>query len=64
MIITMADVQRAGHCASGARRWFEGYALDFRDFLKHGIDVETFLATGSQYAIDIVNLKRERQKNG
>lgn len=59
--VTIDDCRRAGHCAVGIRRWFEHYGLDFRAFLREGIDEETFLATGDAHAIRIVQLKRERE---
>jgi len=59
--VTVDDCRRAGHCAIGIRRWFEYRGLDFRDFLRNGIDVDIFLATGDAYAIRVVQLKRERE---
>lgn len=61
-IITIDDVRRAGHCALGARRWFERHGFDFRKFLRKGIDVETFLATGDGQAQQVVDRKRERER--
>ena len=60
MRITIDDV-RAIHCARGARRWFEQHGLDFRAFLRDGIDVETFLATGDQRAESVVQHKLLRE---
>ena len=57
----MDDVRRAGHCARGARRWFEQHGFNFKDFLKNGIDVETFLATGDGQAQQVVDRKHERE---
>jgi hypothetical protein len=57
--ITIDDVRKAGHCALGARRWFESHGLDFRDFLKNGIETERLLATGDGHAADMVRRKRE-----
>jgi len=34
--VFIQDIRNAGHCTIGARRWFEGYDLDFRQFLKEG----------------------------
>lgn len=62
--ITISDIRKAGHCVSGAKRWFEGHHLDFRAFLKDGIDAETLLATGDQLAQDVINHKRGRNTNG
>lgn len=65
VLITMEDVTLAGHCARGTKAWFEGYGLDFRDFLKHGIDGETFLGVnspdGDAYAQQVYDRKLARE---
>lgn len=38
--LTPQDVQRAGYCLAGCKKWFEAQNLDFRDFLRSGIAVE------------------------
>ena len=58
--IDINDIRQAGHCVRGAREWFERHDLDFRAFLKGGIDVETLLATGDHLAVDVIERKRER----
>jgi len=60
--VTIEDVRALGHCARGIKAWFDGYGLDFRDFLKNGIGVQTFLATGDGQAFRIVEKKRAREK--
>lgn len=60
--ITITDVRDAGFCASGARRWFEAYGLDFRDFVKHGISAEDLLATNDSYADRVVEYVRSRER--
>lgn len=64
MIITIDDIIKAGICASGARRWFNAHGLDFRDFMRNGIDAELLLATGDAYARQVVDRKLERLNNG
>lgn len=68
MIITMADVRatkgfntRDSLCAKGARRWFEQNGLDFRDFLKNGIDEEILLNVGDAFAVAVVEQAHGRQ---
>lgn len=58
--ITISDIRKAGHCVSGARRWFALRGFNFRDVLAHGIEAETLLATNDQLALDVVNHKRKR----
>jgi len=60
VIITIADVRESGICAAGARRWFDAYGFDFRDFMQNGIDSATLLATGDAYAHRVVAMKQER----
>lgn len=60
-VITITDIRRAGHCAIGIRRWFESRGLDFRAFLRDGITVELFLATGDGMAAEVVRRTRERK---
>lgn len=59
--VTMSHLQRCGFCARGARRWFEGQNLDFRDFLKRGIDAETLRATGDARALAAVREAEKRR---
>lgn len=61
MIITIDDIAKAGLCGSGARRWFHNYGLDFRDFMKNGIDAEVLLATEDARAQYVVDKKLERE---
>lgn len=60
MIITIDDCRKAGHCVKGIRAWFDTYGLDFKKFLKEGIEEEAFLATKDAYAIEIVRLKKAK----
>lgn len=60
-IVTIADVRKSGHCASGAREFFESNNLDFRDFLKNGVKASVLLATGDARAVQVVNRTRERR---
>ena len=51
MIISMNDVRACGMCSSGVRAFFERHGLDWGDFLKNGIDVETVTKTGDAMEI-------------
>lgn len=61
MIITITDIRLTGHCVSGTRDWFKAYGLDFRDFIRNGIDAEVLLATGDALAQQVVDRKIERE---
>lgn len=45
---------RPGFCLSGTRAWFARHDLDFRAFVRQGIDEEALLATGDGIAIAMV----------
>lgn len=61
MRITVTDIQQAGHCATGIRRWFNEHGLNFRSFLKDGIDAAVLLDTGDALAQRVVDLKIKRE---
>lgn len=48
--VTIADFRACGVCPR-ARLWFERHGLDWRSFLRDGIDVETLRATGDQLTL-------------
>lgn len=66
MIVTLRHVltvpgysSRRGFCRSGARAWFVEHSLDWRAFVRHGIDTETLLATGDALAVATVEWAKE-----
>ena len=58
-LIYPVDVQRAGYCISGARKWFRVRGWDFRDFVKNGISAELLLSTQDAMAIRTVEMARD-----
>lgn len=65
LTITVDDVRRAGHCiARGARPWFAAHGLDFRDFMKNGIDARTFHEKGDALSAKVIRrtLARREEK--
>lgn len=64
MIVTIADFRRAGICPR-ARLWFERHGLDWRDFVRNGIDIEDLRATGDhQDAVERVARAAMERLNG
>ncbi len=64
--VTVTDIQKAGFCVRGARRWFNdnGWSdRQFRDFLKNGMPEEEFLANGDYLARLVVDRKHEWENN-
>ena len=59
-IVTIEDVRSSGHCVRGAKDWFEGYGLDFREFIKTGMVASRLLSTGDAYAQQVVEHARNR----
>ena len=62
VIVTIDDVRAAGLCVNGSRAWFERHGLDFRSFLRDGLDAETLLATNDAMALRVVEHARTRQE--
>lgn len=66
MIVTMQHLRtvpyfsaRGGYCARGARAWFERHGLDFRAFVRDGLDESAFLGTGDGMAAALVRWAHE-----
>lgn len=38
--INPEDVQRAGYCLAGSKKWFERHEIDFRTFIREGVAVD------------------------
>lgn len=60
VIVTIDDVRAVGLCVNGSRAWFDRHALDFRTFLREGLDAETLLATNDAMALRVVEHARAR----
>jgi hypothetical protein len=61
ILITPKDIQRAGYCSRGARRWFESHNINFRDFIRKGVPASQLTATGDPQALRVVELAMEAQ---
>lgn len=46
MIITVADFRKCGICPDAKRVFFEPNGLDWKGFIRHGIDSDALRATG------------------
>jgi len=62
LIVTIAHVRAAGLCVNGSRVWFVRHGLDFRAFLREGLDAQTLLATNDAMALRVVEHARTRQE--
>ncbi len=51
-ILTLRDGLKAGLCVSGQKRFFQTHGLDFAEYVRNGLDVE------SLSHIEDVNLQR------
>lgn len=61
-VITIDHVRAVGLCVNGTRTWFARHDLDFRAFLRKGLDAETLLATNDAMALRVVEHARTRQE--
>lgn len=62
-MITARDVKAAGMCITpGAKSFFKRHNLDFRDFMKNGINAETLIATNDAMALEVVRIAQAKLK--
>lgn len=57
---TIQDAVAIGFCAKGVRKWFGASGLDFRSFVRHGIEVERLEETGDARALAVAAQARKR----
>nr|WP_277399858.1 hypothetical protein [Pseudoxanthomonas sp. LH2527] len=51
--------KRNGFCRSKSADWFRSHGLDWRSFIKHGIEADVLEATGDGLAIALVKWARQ-----
>lgn len=64
LLITISDIRRQGYCVSGIKSWFEAHHFNFREFLQHGVESATLLATGDELARKVVEAKLNGASDG
>ena len=62
-VITIDHVRAVGLCVNGTRTWFARHDLDFRAFLREGIDADSLLATGDAMALRVVSYAEAHARN-
>jgi hypothetical protein len=64
LIVTTRHLQAARLCiVPGARDFFKRHNLNFKEFVKHGIDAELLIATGDALALSAVVVAKAEQEN-
>lgn len=59
MIITHCHLRLMKYCNKGAREFFERHGMDWSLFVSEGLPEETFLTTGDEMAIRLVEFAHE-----
>lgn len=52
--VTIQDARELGFCVGGTRTFMERHGLDFKAFLREGLDAADLLATGDAMAERVV----------
>ncbi len=55
---------KPGFCLGRSREWFKRHGLDWRDFVRNGIDAEKLEATGDGLALALVAHARKEAAHG
>ena len=55
---------KPGFCLSQSRAWFKRHGLDWRDFVRNGIDAAALEATGDALALAVVTSARQEVAHG
>jgi hypothetical protein len=62
MIVHVRDAVELGYCIKGIKEFCKRYGIDFRNFVKHGIDEDDLLKTGDAMAVKVVERARLRSE--
>lgn len=60
LIVHLDDLHTVGYCHRGARRWFARQGWDWLAFVRDGLPVEAFEATGDAMALKLAQFVRTR----
>lgn len=61
MKVYARDAMEMNYCVTGQKQFCKNHNIDFREFVKNGIDCEVFLNTKDEMAIKMVEyVKRKR----
>lgn len=63
MIVIVQDSRDLGMCLDAQRDWFRKHDLDFRSYIRNGIDEEALLAVDDENAHRVVARAHERVRN-
>lgn len=59
VMLRLTHIRKARLCSKGTRVWFKHHGLDWSRFLKEGLPVEVFEATGDKLALDVAEIARK-----
>jgi peroxiredoxin len=59
--VTVQDCNAIGFCMKSVRPWFAQHDLDFKDFVKNGIDERILIKTNDAFAVRAVAQARKRE---
>lgn len=58
VMLQLKHIRQARLCSKGTRAWFRHHGFDWTTFLKDGLPVEMFEATGDKLALDVAKIAR------
>jgi len=62
MIVQVRDAVELGYCIKGIKEFCKRHGIDFRNFVKYGIDEDDLLKTGDAMAVKVVERARLRSE--
>lgn len=60
VIVRVDDLHSVGYCNRGARVFFAKHGLDWAVFVRDGLPVEVFEATGDAMALRLAEFSRDK----
>lgn len=64
MIVTFADARSLGYCSRGLRSFCEQHGIDWREFVRNGIDEQNLAGITDPMVQRVIERARLREQRG
>jgi len=63
ILVNIKHARQLKYCVRGCKTFCEKYNIDFKKFVKEGVDAEEFLKTGDAMALKLVEHVKKQEDN-
>lgn len=64
MKVYIRDFKGTGYCPAGQKRFCDAHGIDWRDYVRNGVDAQVLLDSGDDMARAMVEIARVNREKG